>query len=171
MYFTKIQGPRPARQGSRWVGEVIFNIFTFFNRVTSPSGTRTYSTIPANWCIRPCAIQRIISYFRSHHLRSSWMLPDFTWCQPKLLPAFVFQQKKNRKQHWSHSIWFPEYLPDSGLKWTYWFFWLLHNVLMSWLCLQLHPSSPIHPFCSCITHQPSHWILLFIQTWWWTCTT
>ena len=39
-------------------------------------------------------------------------------------------------------IWFTKYLPDSGLKWTYWFFWLLHNVLMSWLCLQLHPSLP-----------------------------
>ena len=172
MYFTKIQGPRPARQGTRWVGEVIFNIFTFFNRVTPPSGTRTYSTIPANWWIRPCGIQRIISYFRSRHLRWSWMLPDFTWCQPKLLPAFVFQQKKNRKQHWSHSIWFPKYLPDSGLKWTYWFFWLLHNVLMSWLWSGGPPLPPqFIPFPHALLISSSHWILLFIQVRWWTCTT
>ena len=52
-----------------------------------------------------------------------------------------------------NSIWFPKFPPDSGLKWSYWFFWLLHNVLMSWLRLLHPPPSPIHPFSSWITHE------------------
>ena len=170
MYFTKIQGPRPARQGTRGVGEVIFNIFTFFNRVTPPSATRTYSTIPANWWIRPCGIQRIISYFRSHHLRSSWMLSYFTWYHSEMLPAFVFQQKKEQKTILKslNSI---SQVP-SCLKWTYWFFWLLHNVLMSWLWSGGPPLPPqFIPFPHALLISSSHWILLFIHVRWWTCTT
>ena len=64
-----------------------------------------------------------------------------------------------------------DFLPDSCLKWTYWFLWLLHNVPMSWLVCLSAPSPQFIPFPPALTMSSSHWILLFIHIWWWDCTT
>ena len=144
MYFTKIQGPRPARQGTRWVGEVIFNIFTFFHRVTRPRHPHifnhprqlidlTLSDSTDNFIFpfsSPAPL--VMNAFRFY------VLPDLNNTSACNKPA----KESTENKIGVNLIWFTKYLPDSGLKWTYWFFWLLHNVLMSWLCLQLHPSLP-----------------------------
>ena len=149
VFYQNSRSKASAGQGTSSAGEVIFNIFTF--STASPSGT--YSTIPANWWMWPSTDQSIFP-FSSRRL-PSWIISSLTWYSQ----SCVFE--------WIQL----DFLPDSCLKWTYWFLWLLHNVPMSWLVCSSAPSPQFIPFPPALTMSSSHWILLFIHIWWWDRTT
>ena len=169
MYFTKIQGPRPARQGSRWVGEVIFNIFTFFHRVTRPYHPHIFN--------HPCQLIDV----------TLWDSTDnfiFPFSSPALvMNAFRFyvmaaknitsvcEPAKERTEN-DVEVNLISQVPS-------WFKFEMNNIDFSDFfimfscrdsgCSTLLPQ--FIPFPHALLINSSHWILLFIHIRWWTCTT
>ena len=140
MYFTKIQGPRPARQGSWGSDFQHFHLFPPRHSSALPAHIQPSPPIDRN------DLQRLISYFRSHHLPSSWMRSDFTWCHPK---AAVDQQKKEQKTR-LESVWFPFLIQVWNEIIDFSDFFIMFSCRDSVSGSTLLP--PIHPFYSCITH-------------------
>ena len=164
----KVQGQRDRGAGE--LGKWFSTFSPFFHRVTRPRHPHIFN--------HPCQLidltlsdstDNFIFPFSSPALVMNAFRFYMMAAYVKYYQRLWTSKRKSRKKNWSQFD-FPSTFMNQVWNEQYWFFWLLHNVLMSWLCV-LHPPSPIHPFSSCITHQLQSLNITLYSHPWWTCMT